>query len=106
VTKGSLVSEVLNRALFELPVGQLSPILECDSGFYIIVVTDREEARRTPFLEAQVEIEPKIKQQRAKEQMRAYVLRLRERIPVWTIFDDADEAANARRPPQGPYPGR
>lgn len=89
-TKGSLVCKVLDRALFDpnLSPGQLSPILESEHGFHVILLTEREEARRTPFLEAQVEIQPKIKEERTKEQMRAYVLRLKEQIPVWTIFDD------------------
>ena len=87
-TKESLVSETLDRALFALPVGSLSPILEDEDSFHIIRVIEREDASRTPFLEAQVEIEPKIRKQRTQEQLRAYVLRLKEQIPVWTIYDD------------------
>jgi hypothetical protein len=85
--QGSLVCEELDRALFGLPVGQLSPILESDDGLHIIRVTERELGGRTPFAEAQAEIRPKIRQQRAKRQWEAYVARLREQIPVWTIFD-------------------
>ena len=86
--KGSLVCEELDRALFGLPVGQLSPILESENGLHIIRVTERELGGRLPFAEAQAEIRPKIRQQRAKRQWEAYVARLREQIPVWTIFDD------------------
>jgi len=86
-TQGSLVSESLDKALFGLPVGQLSQILEDDRGYHIIRVLEREEARRTPFLEAQVQIREKIKDQRDKEAREAYLARLKEEIPVWTVFD-------------------
>ena len=52
-TKGSLVAEELDRALFGLPIGQLSPILESNSGFHIIRVIERQDAMRTPFADAQ-----------------------------------------------------
>jgi parvulin-like peptidyl-prolyl isomerase len=96
-TQGSLVCESLDRALFGLPVGQLSPILESDNAFHIVRVIRREQAGRTPFLEAQVEIQEKIRQQRIKQQFEAYVTRLRKAIPVWTVFDDPVPSV-ARRP--------
>ncbi len=97
-TKGSLVSEVFDRALFALPVGRLSPILESDRGFYIIRVTEREDAHRVPFLEAQVEIEKKIRRQRTRKEMQTYLARLKDTIPVWTVFDDqpADQQLSNR----------
>jgi len=96
--QNSLVCEALDRALFGLPVGRLSPILESENGLHIIRVTQREPARCAPFLEAQVEIRPKIREQRAKEQLQAYVARLKKQIPVWTIFDDQarDEQLSGR----------
>ena len=102
--EGSLVSEVLDRALFGLPVGQLSPILEGEHGFHIVRVIEREEASRTPFLEAQVEIRSKIRQQRTKEQLQAYVARLQQEIPVWTIFDEQTEGEQTSNRPG--YPRR
>jgi parvulin-like peptidyl-prolyl isomerase len=108
-TKGSLVCEVLDRVLFELPVGQLSPILESEDAFYIIRVIEREEAHCIPFLEAQVEIEPKIRQQRTKEQLRSYVARLKKQIPVWTILDEqapGEQAAGEQLSGRPAYPHR
>jgi parvulin-like peptidyl-prolyl isomerase len=86
--RGSLVCGELDRALFALPVGQLSPILESENGWHIIRVTERELGGRVPFAEAQAEIRPKIRQERVRRQWQAYVARLREQIPVWTIFGD------------------
>ncbi|OHB73168.1 MAG: hypothetical protein A2V70_09090 [Planctomycetes bacterium RBG_13_63_9] len=98
-TRGSLVSDAVDRVLFELPVGQLSPILESEEGFHVIRVIEREESHCTPFLEAQVDIEPKIRQEQTKEALLGYVARLKEEIPVWTIFDDRpqDEQVSDRR---------
>ena len=43
--QGRLVCEALDQALFTLPVGKLSPIIEGPTGFHIVRVTEREEAR-------------------------------------------------------------
>ena len=50
-TKGSLVSKVVDEAVFTLPVGQLSAILDDGSALHIVRVTERTEAGRTPFIE-------------------------------------------------------
>jgi parvulin-like peptidyl-prolyl isomerase len=99
--RGSLVCEQLDQALFGLPVGELSPILESENGLHIIRVTERELAGRVPFADAQAAIRPKIRQERAKQQLRAYVARLREQIPVWSIFDNEarDEQLSGRGGP-------
>jgi hypothetical protein len=98
--QGSLVSEVLDRAIFGLPVGRLSPILEDKTSLNIVRVVQREDARRTPFVDAQVEIRKKIRQERNRVQQQAYLDRLRRRVPVWTLYGDEQETAslfNARR---------
>jgi hypothetical protein len=86
-TKGSLVSKVVDEAAFKLPVGQLSAILDDGSALHIIRVTERTEAGRTPFIEAQVGIRGTLQDERRKRQMDEYLATVRERTPVWTIFD-------------------
>ena len=86
-TQGSLSSDVLNRALFELPVGQLSPILEDERGFHIIKIVERQEASRTPFTEVQSEIKQKIKQERHSIAAKNYLEKLKSTTQVWTIYD-------------------
>lgn len=92
-TQGSLVSEKLDQALFTLPIGQLSAIIEDAQGFHIIRVTERHEAGRRPFEDVQVEIKDKIRQQRRSEQIEAYLARVVEQTKVWTVFDDPAAAA-------------
>ena len=87
-TKGSLVSKVVDEAAFKLPVGQLSAILDDGSALHIVRVTERTEAGRTPFIEAQVGIRGTLQDERRKRQMDEYLATVRARTPVWTIFDD------------------
>jgi parvulin-like peptidyl-prolyl isomerase len=97
VGKGSLRSSILDDALFRLPAGTLSQIIEDEDCFFILRVTERDEAKRTPFTEVQPEIK-KILQAGDKDHHRNdYVAKLRERIPVLTIFDD-DFVARTSQP--------
>ncbi len=93
-SKGSLVSKVLDDAIFGLPVGRLSRIIEDEQGLHIVRVIERKEAGRTPFLEAQVGIREKIREQRRRDKLEEYLARLKEEIPVWTVFDDPQTASS------------
>jgi hypothetical protein len=87
-TKGSLVSKAVDEAVFTLPVGQLSPILDDGTALHIVRVAERTDAGRVPFIEAQVEIRAKLHEERRQREMETYLATIRERTPVWTIFDD------------------
>ena len=58
-TRASLASEVLDQAIFTLPVGRLSERLEDSEGFHIVRVVERTEAGRVPFEQTQVDIKEK-----------------------------------------------
>ena len=92
-TKGSLASKVVDEAVFTLPVGQLSTILDDGAALHIVRVTERTEAGRTPFIEAQVGIRETLYDERRKREMDDYLAKLKERTPVWTVFDDQPAAA-------------
>ncbi len=87
-TQGSLVSEVLDDAVFSLPLHRLSKRLEDNRGFHIVRVVARDDARRISFEEAQDEIREKLQEEHRKHQIRDYVEGLRDETYVWTIFDD------------------
>ena len=97
-TRGSLASQELDRALFGLPVGQLSPIIESNMGFHIIRVIEREEARRIPFTEVQEDIRKAIQDERFEENFQSYVAKLKEKTRVWTIYDEAEAVAKKDSP--------
>ena len=94
-TKGSLASKVLDEAIFTLPVGQLSAILDDGQTLHIVRVTERAEAGRTPFIEAQVGIKQTLQEERRKREVDDYLAKLKDRTPVWTIFDDQAPTATA-----------
>jgi len=89
-SRGSLVSQELNLALFTLPVGQLSRIIESERGFHIIRVLERRDAGRKSFVDAQVEIRKKLEQEKRQQRFDDYLARLRKETRIWTIFDDAE----------------
>lgn len=90
-SKGSLRSAVLDEAIFTLPVGKLSEILEDDDGCHIVRVVERREDGFISFSEAQQEIRDKIREERSEAALKDYVSKLRDEFPVWTVFDE-DEA--------------
>lgn len=86
--RGSLASKTLDEAIFSLPVGQLSAILEDGELLHIIRVVERKDAGRTSFIEAQVGIRDTLLIERRQAATDDYLTKLRQRTPVWTIFDD------------------
>jgi parvulin-like peptidyl-prolyl isomerase len=86
--KGSLTSQEVDAAIFSLPVAQMSQIIESENAFHIVRVIERMDDSMVPFVEAQVEIKEKIKKERFRSQMTAYLDRLREQTLVWSIFDE------------------
>lgn len=103
-TQGCLASEVLDRAVFTLPVGRLSQIIESDRGYHIVRVIEREDAHRTPFAEAQSEIREKLKSERQEEQAKEVLAKLKRKIPVWTVYDAPSSTSpyDAALAPDGP----
>lgn len=94
--RGSLASAKLDEAIFSLPVAELSAIIEDGEQLHIVRVVDREEAGRTSFVEAQVDIRETLMAERQRHAADEYLAKLRQRTPVWTVFDA--EAGSAVEP--------
>jgi hypothetical protein len=86
--QGSLASKKLDEAIFSLPVGELSAIIDEGEMLHIVRVVEREPAGRVPFLEAQVGIRDNLLEERRKAASDEYLAKLKARTPVWTVFDD------------------
>ena len=98
--EGSIACKPLDQALFQLPVGALSQVIDDDrrSGFLIVRVLERTAAGTTSFHDAQAGIQQKIKTQReteAKQKKLAAFLE-KERLRAWTIYDD--QPLEAKKP--------
>ena len=94
--KGTLSSKPLDEAIFTLPIGRLSDILEDEQGFHIVRVIERRDLVRKPFSDAQVDIKKKILAKRQDDAKAAYTAKLREQMPVSTAFDNDRDANSAR----------
>jgi parvulin-like peptidyl-prolyl isomerase len=86
--RGTLVSKVIDEALFTIEPGKLSQILEDERGYHIIRVTERQEAGRIPFEETQVEIRKQIKEERLQKQYQEIAADLKKGTKITTAFDD------------------
>jgi parvulin-like peptidyl-prolyl isomerase len=86
-TKGSLVSKLLDEAIFGLPIGRMSQFLEDEQGVHIVRVIERVDAGRKEFLEAQAPIRQKLRDADIERQKKEFVAKMKARTPVWTIFD-------------------
>ncbi len=85
ITKGSLAAESLDKAIFEIPLNELSDIIETPTGFHIIRVLERTPAGMKPFRDAQVEIKEKLLQAKQEKRFEEYVTRLRREIPIEVV---------------------
>jgi parvulin-like peptidyl-prolyl isomerase len=81
-SQGSLVSKKLDEAIFTLPVGVLSDVIETSKGLHIVRVVERNKAGATPFLDAQVGIREKLEGQKRMAMMKKHIKKLRAEIPV------------------------
>ena len=86
-TQGSLVSEVIDRAIFSLPINQLSLILQDDQGYHIVRVIERQEAGRVTFVDAQQKIREKLQEEERQRKIREYIEQLRVKTFVHTVLD-------------------
>ena len=87
-TQGALALDKIDEAIFSLPVGELSDLIETQRGFHIVRVIERTPANRTPFLEAQMDIKKKIEGEKRKAAFEKYAAKLREEIPVEYLINE------------------
>lgn len=86
--KSSLKSEVLDAALFNLPMHRLSEVIESDAGYHIVEVLEREPARTQEMVEIQAEIRKKLSDDIRDEKLKDYRKKVMIRTPVWTMWPE------------------
>jgi parvulin-like peptidyl-prolyl isomerase len=87
-TVGSLKSEVIETALFNLPLRRLSEVIEDDIGYHIVEVLEREPARIQEMSEIQTEIRTKLSNEIRAEKLQEFRKKILIRTPVWTMWPE------------------
>lgn len=87
-TAGSLRSEVIEKALFNLPLKRLSEVIEDDVGYHIVEVLEREAARIQDMSEIQTEIRNKLSNDIRAEKLKELKKKILIRTPIWTMWPE------------------
>lgn len=94
--KGSLNNSRVEQALFELPVGSISRVIEGDEAFYLVKVNDRRPAHRRPFEEVQDEIKAKLTRQARRQAAERVIDELYDNAVIETIYDSPSSSTQTR----------
>jgi len=100
-SQGALKNKAIDEAIFSLPVGQLSPIIETETGLHILRVLERHQAGHTPFNDVQEELRDKIMNERYAEATKKLIKKLRQETRIWTAYTGDTTAEAFLTPPAG-----
>ena len=95
---GSFAVAAINEALDNLPINQISPVIEGPTGYHIIRVEGRREAGAARFDEVQDQVRNAIGDEKFQREMQAYLEGLRADTLVRTIFDGTESAPRRLQP--------
>lgn len=85
ISQGSHAQATLDEAIFQLPLNQLSDVIETPTGLHIIRVLERTPAGAKPFRDAQVEIKEKLSKEKQERRFGEYLAKLRREIPIEVV---------------------
>jgi hypothetical protein len=80
--RGSLITQQVEQAIFQLPAGKMSTIIRDKDGFYIVRVTERIENSYTPLDQVVNEIKTSIMRERGEKERTEILADLRKKYPV------------------------
>lgn len=86
--QGSLKSEVLDKAIFTIPLRRLSSIIEDEFGMHIIEVLEREEARKVPFEESQKDLQEELRKSKREKLIKEVQDKAMNTMPIWTKWPE------------------
>lgn len=81
IERGKAVAP-FEEAAFALDVGSLSGVVETEFGYHILKVTERKPARRLPFAEAKDQIVAKLREERNRDVVTAYISDLKAKATI------------------------
>jgi peptidyl-prolyl cis-trans isomerase SurA len=78
VEKGTIIAAV-NSVAFNLPMGQVSEVIESDIGFHIIKVVDKKGAGLKPIATVREEIKTKIEDEKLEKKYEEWITSIRKK---------------------------
>lgn len=78
-SRGQMVPE-FDKAAFDTPVGELSPVIKSSFGFHIIKVEDKKPARTLSFAEVEKVLTKQLEDQRKADKFEAFMTALKEKL--------------------------
>ena len=89
--RGELMDE-FEFVTFSMKVGEISPVFSSYHGFHIAYVSDKEEAKASPFEEVVARVREDYLQEHQNSQLKTYIETLRKEADIQELPDE-DEAA-------------
>jgi parvulin-like peptidyl-prolyl isomerase len=87
--QNSLADKRIDRALFEIPEGEISEPLESDSSITLVKVIERNDGGYTPFEDVQDAINRKLQAEARTKAASDVIENLIQQAAIRTIFDDS-----------------
>ena len=81
IQRGQMVPSI-ESVVFDLKVGEISPILTTEHDYHLVQVSERHAATMMPFEEARSDIQKTLLQVKQKQAIRAYINVLRKRAEI------------------------
>jgi len=89
-SRGSLAEVQVEEAIFTLPIGQPSPVIQGKSAFHIVKVLDRQAQTHHQFFDVQDEIAQKLEAERQQNLPQKFVEQLYNEAIIETPYDLSD----------------
>lgn len=96
-SKGSYADNVVDEALFQTPVGDVSGILRGESSFHIVKVEQRSDGSPQPFEDVQEDIKRRLKMKAFGVLRDEKIAELRTKHHVETVFENPNIAQTASK---------
>lgn len=84
ITKGQ-APQAFENAAFELKKGEFSDIVQTDSGYHIVKVTDKQDAKKISYEESKNDIITNLKNSKVNAAVNTYIISLRNKSTVQTF---------------------
>jgi hypothetical protein len=86
--RGSLADAEVDRLLFELPVGEISHVIEGQEALQLVRVTKRRPEHITPFEEVQTDLAADLKKKQQKANAQKVIDRLMAEAVIENLYED------------------